>query len=309
MGIFGGGYMKEGPGIDKNAPKKKGVFLYIDVVFRKFADLMGTGFACFIISLPFLAFAYVVLSSFIMNGLGISAAIENTAQSMSGEGADAEKAAQVLYFSLRAMITILVYNFFGSGPVSASYAFITRCFTRGEHVWKMSDGWDKFKENLKQTALLLVLDIVVIALGSNAIAFYSALAGANTGASAMALTAAQYFTAIILILYMMMHIYIYQIMVTYECSFNDLIKSSITITIAKLPMSVLLTVITGAVTTVLLGTIVNPLVGIIIYAVIGHIFLRYPLEFYASRVIEKNIKAVKKQEKKKRAKITYLEEQ
>lgn len=309
MGIFGGGYMKEGPGIDKNAPKKKGIFLYIDVVFRKFIDLMGSGFMCFIISLPFLAFAYVVLSSFIMNGLGISAAIESTAQSMAGEGADVEEVAQVLYFSMRAMITILIYNFFGSGPVSASYAFITRCFTRGEHVWKMSDGWDKFKENLKQTIALLVLDIVVIALGSNALAFYPALAAANTGAMAAMLTVAQYFTAIILILYMMMHIYIYQIMVTYECSFIDLIKSSITITIAKLPMSVLLTAVTGAVILLLLGAISNPLVGIVIYAVIGHIVLRYPLEFYASRVIERNIKAVKKKEKKNRARITYPEEQ
>ncbi|MGM9936042.1 MAG: hypothetical protein ACI38A_01735 [Candidatus Ornithomonoglobus sp.] len=309
MGIFGGGYMKEGPGIDKNAPKKKGIFLYIDIVFRKFMDLIGTGFMCFIISLPFLAFTYVVLSSFIMNGLGISAAIESTAQSMAGEGADAEELAQVLYFSMRSMITIIVYNFFGSGPVSASYAFITRCFTRGEHVWKMSDGWDKFKENLKQTIALLILDIVVISLGSNAIAFYSALAAANTGSMATLLTVAQCFTAVILVLYMMMHIYIYQIMVTYECSFIDLIKSSITIAIAKLPMSVLLTAVTGAVIFALLGMISNPLIGIIIYAVIGHIVLRYPLEFYASRVIEKNIKAVKKQEKKNRAKITYMDEQ
>ncbi|MGN0164338.1 MAG: hypothetical protein ACI4EA_12300 [Candidatus Ornithomonoglobus sp.] len=307
MGIFGGGYMKEGPGIDKNAPKKKGVFLYIDIVFRKFMDLMGTGFMCFIISLPFLAFTYVVLASFIMNGLGISAAIESTAQSMAGEGADAEEVAQVLYFSMRSMITIIVYNFFGSGPVSASYAFITRCFTRGEHVWKMSDGWDKFKENLKQTIALLILDIVVISLASNAISFYSALAAANTGAMATLLTAAQCFTAVILVLYMMMHIYIYQIMVTYECSFIDLIKSSITIAIAKLPMSVLLTAVTGAVIFALLGMITNPRIGIIIYAVLGHIVLRYPLEFYASRVIEKNIKAVKKQEKKNRAKITYLD--
>ncbi|MGN0181519.1 MAG: hypothetical protein ACI4DP_03780 [Candidatus Ornithomonoglobus sp.] len=307
MGIFGGGYMKEGPGIDKNAPKKKGIFLYIDIVFRKFMDLMGTGFMCFIISLPFLAFTYVILSSFIMNGLGISAAIESTARSMAGEGADAEELAQMLYFSMRSMITIIVYNFFGSGPVSASYAFITRCFTRGEHVWKMSDGWDKFKENLKQTIALLILDIVVISLASNAIAFYSALAAANTGSMATLLTVAQCFTAVILVLYMMMHIYIYQIMVTYECSFIDLIKSSITIAIAKLPMSVLLTAVTGAVIFALLGMISNPMIGIIIYAVLGHIVLRYPLEFYASRVIEKNIKAVKKQEKKNRAKITYLD--
>lgn len=309
MGLFGGGYMKEGPGIDKNAPKKKGLFLYIDVVFRKFTNLMGAGFLYFVISLPFLVITYVILSAFIMNGLGIISAIEQTAASVSEDAASVNEASQILYFSMRAMITIIVFNFFGSGPVSASYAYITRCYTRGEPVWMISDGWDKFKENLKQSLLLIILDIVVIVLGSNAIAFYTALAGASTGASATALIFAKYFTTVVLLLYMMMHIYIYQIMVTYECGFVDLIKSSLMLTIAKLPMSLLLIAITGVLSVLLTGALPNPLAGILIYAVIGHIFLRYPLEFYATRVIEKNIKSVKKKEQKNRAKITYLDQQ
>lgn len=299
--------MKEGPGVDKNAPKKKGFFLYIDIVFRKFLDLMCSGFVCFLVSLPFLAIAYVFLSTFIMNGLGISDAIEQTAAGTSIEGQSAEQIAQLLYFSMRAMITLLLYNILGSGPVSASYAFIARCFTRGEHVWKMSDGWDKFKENFKQSILILILDILVIALGSNAVGFYKALAAANNGALGAALMAAEYFTVVVILLYFMMHIYLYQIMVTYECGFGKLIRSSVTMTVAKLPMSVLLTAITSGLIVVLTGCISNPFIGIIIYAVIGHIFLRFPLEFYAARMIEKNIKAVKKKEDKNRPRITYID--
>jgi uncharacterized membrane protein YesL len=97
-------------------------------------------------------------------------------------------------------------------------------------------------------------------------------------------------------------------MVTYECDFRELIKASVMMTLAKLPMSVFLTALTGALTVLLMGALSNPLAGLIIYSVIGLTFLRYPLEFYASRVIEKNIKAVKKKEKKKKAKITYMEE-
>lgn len=308
MGLFGGGYMKEGPGVDKNAPKKKGLFLYIEVLTRKFTKLISAGFLHFLISLPFLAVAFVVLSSFIMSALGLDSAIERTAQSIAGENVSAEEAAQMLYFSLRAMIAVFLYNFFGSGPASAAYAFVTRCFTRSEPVWVVSDGWDKFKENFKQSIVLILLDIVVIALGANAIAFYHSMALENAGAAASVLMVVQYFTTVVLVLYMMMHIYVYQIMVTYECKFGDLIKSSIMIAIAKLPMSVLLTAITGIATVLLIEGFANPMIGILLYAVAGHIFLRYPLEFYAARVIEKNIKAVRKQTRKNRAKITYIEE-
>lgn len=308
MGLFNG-YLKEGPGIDKDAPKKKGVFLYIDIVFRKFFDLISSGFVCFVASLPFLLFAYVILSTMVMNGLGIGTAIEETAKSTAAEGASAEELAQMLNLSIRAIITVLLYNIMGSGPVSASYAYITRCFTRGEHVWKMSDGWDKFKENFKHTILLFIVDTVIIALSSNAVGFYSALASKSTGSAAAMLMAAKYFTMVIMFLYLIMHIYVYQIAVTYECKFKDLLKSSITIAIAKLPMSFLLIVITSAAIVFGLGSGINPMVGIVLYAVIGHIFLRYPLEFYAARVIEKNIREVRKQEKKREAKITYLDAQ
>ena len=36
MGLFFGGYDKAGPGVDPNAPKKKGFFLYMELVTRKF---------------------------------------------------------------------------------------------------------------------------------------------------------------------------------------------------------------------------------------------------------------------------------
>ena len=41
MGIFGGGYDKPGKGVDKNEPKKKGFFLFFDIVIRKFTKFLG----------------------------------------------------------------------------------------------------------------------------------------------------------------------------------------------------------------------------------------------------------------------------
>ena len=45
-------YMKEGPGVDKNEKKKRGIFLYSDVVTRKFFQLMKLNILYVIFSLP-----------------------------------------------------------------------------------------------------------------------------------------------------------------------------------------------------------------------------------------------------------------
>ena len=96
-------------------------------------------------------------------------------------------------------------------------------------------------------------------------------------------------------------------MVTYNCKFGELLKSAAIMTIAKLPMNLLLTVITGGAIVLIFYFIPNPMVSTIVYIVVGGVLFRYPLEFYASRVIEKNIKAVKKNSAKNEAKITYID--
>lgn len=305
MGLFNG-YLKEGPGVDKNAKKKKGIFLYFDIVFRKFIKLMSANALYFAVSIPYLVIAYIFLASFVMGAFGLDLAIERTVASTVIEGVTPEQLGQTLSVTMRMMITMVLFNFFGSGPAGASYAYAARCYTRGEHVWLLSDGWDKFKGNLKQSIPLFFIDIVVLVLGMNAVAFYSTLASSSTGAMLLLLSWAKYFTVVVIMVYMMMHIYIYQIMVTYECKFTELIKVSALITIAKLPMSVLMTAITGFGT--VLAFSLNPMAGIFIYVLIGMILLRYSLEFYASRVLEKNIKVLARKEQKTRTNITHTEE-
>ena len=113
----------------------------------------------------------------------------------------------------------------------------------------------------------------------------------------------------VLTIFIFMHYYIYQIMVTYECKFKDLLKYSLIFAIAKLPMTLLLTVICGG---ILIGGAVllygNPFMYALIFSIIGLTLTRYPIEFYAARVIEKNIKAEKKKQEKNKARINYIDE-
>ena len=58
MGLFSFNYAKPGPGVDKNAPKKKGFFLYFEIFRRKFFKLLQANMLYFLCSLPFLAIIF-----------------------------------------------------------------------------------------------------------------------------------------------------------------------------------------------------------------------------------------------------------
>lgn len=307
MGIFGGGYMKEGPGVSKSDVQKKGFFLYWDIVFRKFTKFMALNAMYMISSILFLVLAYVLLSEFVINAFGINESIESLASSYSGTDVSPEDVSQMLYMAMRSMITILLFNFMGAGPVSASYAYIARCYTKGQHAWLFSDGWDKFKENFKYSILVAIIDIIVIFLGMNAVAFYRVMAAETTGTMSGLFSGITAFTVMLISMYVVMHTYLYQIMVTYECKFSELWKSAVVMTMAKLPINILLSVIGGGLIVLMFSFMPNPVIGIIIYWFIGITFMKYPLDFYAVRVIDKNIKAVKKKQKKREAKITYID--
>lgn len=284
MGFFNN-YLKEGPGIDKNAPKKKGIFLFFEVFFRKFFKLIKAGIFYFLESIPFLAIAIFLMAPFITKSLGIGEAIFSSIGNVNS----------ILVFYV--FIGCALLNFFGSGPASAGYAYVTRCFVRGEHTWVWSDGWDKIKENFKNSILLMLLDIAVVLAGVYGIYFYGAFASDMPGIVQSMFAMCRGALAVIFLLYVMLHIFAYQIMVTYECGFKDLLKNSFIMMMANLPMCVLLTVVTGVmfgVSFVYLGKF-----GVLLYAIVGIQIMRFPLEFYAARVIEKNIKRVKKKEKKK----------
>lgn len=302
MGLFSTNYNKPGPGVSRNERKRKGLFLYIQIVFRKFLKLMQASFLYTVFSLPYLFLAFEFISPLFMNAFGFTRAIMNTT-SFTPE--------DIAYMEvwLRVVLALAVFNFIGFAPVSASYAFVTRCFTRGEHAWILSDGKDILIGNIKQSLLLFLFDCVIIFLTTNAINFYRILEEQNVGGMANVFFFLRYIMYSVLAVFTFMHYYIYQIMVTYECKFIDLLKNSVIIAIAKLPMTVLLTVICGAIFGVGVYFVSdNPFLFAIIYSIIGITFTRYPMEFYASRVLDKNIRIENKKKENKKARINYIEE-
>ncbi len=268
MGLFYN-YEKPGPGIDKNAPKKKGLALFFSVFFRKFFPLIKANILYFLVSLPFLAVLF----------FWIAPQFVDLFFDGNMEGVDPS-----LHNMFNMVFCGLLFNSFGSGPAAASYSYVVRSFLREEPIWLVSDGFDKFKENFKQSMALVVIDCVILFVVGVALRYYF------TRGSALAV---MIFAVLMIayLIYAMAHRFMYQIMVTYECKLIDVIRNGLIMTMAKLPICLLLMVITGAICIAIFGLL--GLVAVVIYATVGMSLTRFPLELYAAEVIEKNIEKTK----------------
>ena len=300
MGIFGGGYDKPGKGVDKNEPKKKGFFLFFDIVIRKFTKFLGANCLYAITSIIWIAILYI-FGGIVLSSTHIVQNVSDTIISL-GTESSAENVQGSIMILIQLAFSIGVFTFWGSGPATAAYSYITRCFTRGEHTWVLSDGADKFKENFKQSMVVVLIDAVLLVFGINAILFYHSLY-VSTGS--MLWMMLLYVMILVLVVYTMMHPYLYQIMVTFECGIGSLYKNALLITLAKLPGNFFTTFI-GVLIYGALFTFVNPLAAAIIVVVIGLCVTCYPPQFYAARVIERSIL---KDMKEKQHKVEYIGEE
>lgn len=299
MGIFGGGYTKEGKGVDKNEPKKKGFFLFIDILIHKISKLIGANCLYTMTSIIWIAVLYF-LGGLMISSTEIVGSIAERINAVEA-GINQEEMQGSIMLLLQLVFSIGIFTFWGSGPASSAYAYINRCFTRGEHAWVVSDGVDKFKENFKQGMLVVLFDLIILVFAVNAMHFYHVL---YTGTSNILWLVLEYLIIMVLIVYTMMHPYIYQIMVTFECSIWSIYKNALIITFAKLPVSFILLSL-GTAVIFALFTYLNPLAAALIAVIAGLCITRYPSEFYAARVIERSIL---KDMKEKQPKIEYIEE-
>lgn len=287
------GMMKEGKGVDKNEPQKKGFYLFFDIVWHKMGKFIQTNTLYSILSILWIAFLYIAAPINI-----------DWIKSIIGNVENAEYMAQSMAFGLREVFALVMFNLWGNPLLAPSYAYITRSFTRREPVWIWSDGLDIFKKNFKQAIVVFIVDAAILVMGIFSGYFYY-MQYTTTGNSAW-LFLCGLFGALIFI-YTIMHYYIYQIMVTFECTIGQLYKNAILCAVAHLPMAIVHTIISAGII-ILLSLAVFPGIVIVFDLVIGLCLTRYPMEFYAARVIKKVIKRQEKDAVRNKAKITYVGE-
>lgn len=308
MGFFGGGYDKPGRGVDPNAPKKRALFFYIELVSRKFTKFLQAGALFSIFSLPVLAMTYILTAvSFVAPIASIQSTAREIMLSNGVPEVDIPGQLGTITFSICSMGAVFFVSLWGSGPLSAALSYVFRCFTREEHVWLFSDGKDKAKENFKQGLIILLIDLVVYFAAPIAVTFYYNMS--NAAGMGTVGTLIMYILILAAFIYTMMHPYMYQIMITFECKFKDLFKNSLLLSLAHLPVNVLLTA--AALALIILPAALFGAVGAMAMSIcaltFGYMFTRYPMEFYAARIIKKTFLNDNSMALKNTAQIEYEE--
>ena len=261
MGLFFN-YDKPGPGVDKDAPKKKGIFLYFELFFRKFWLLMKVNMLYFLVSLPVMAaYNFILINA-------LSAFLPEDAMSASWHAS----------IVLTAIVTIL----WGAGPITGGFVYILRNFAREEHAWIVSDFFEKSKETFKIGIIVLLLDLAMLIFGINAANVYMSLIAKGVSVAKYALAA----LVVLFFFYTFLHYYVYEFGVTFENTAAKTLKNALITGIATLPANLFLTVFIVAVT-LLAFSYLTPFSMILIMFLFWMSFMRFPIDFYTARMIKR----------------------
>ena len=120
-----------------------------------------------------------------------------------------------------------------TGPFTSGVSYVTRNWSRDEHAFIWSDFKDAMKANWKQSlpvSVITGLMPLVMYLGWT---FYGEMA-----ATTPLMVVPQVLILMIAMMWSLSVTYMHPMLITYELSFKDLLRNSILLSVARLPMSV-----------------------------------------------------------------------
>ena len=234
MGIFNSNYNKPGKGIDKNAPKKKGLNLFYDTYFRKFWDIIKLNLLYFVTILPCLA-VVMLLAGGLANDV-VGKYLPLAAQALGLDTIDINnlelaKLVMAADIGIRIGTAFIFTIFVGAGPMTAGFIYILKCFINEQPVFLVSDYFKAVKSNWKQSLGVWLIDLVVYTFAYYAIRFYGGL-----GAPMMYL---KYLLYMLLFFFTILHFFIYHLLISYKLPFTQLYRNSALFAIPSFPFCLL----------------------------------------------------------------------
>lgn len=267
MGFFN--FKKEGPGVSKDGPKKKGIFLFFELFGRKIGKFCEINMLYFLVSIPMILVSFIAANFFV----NYMANILNVT---------VDKAALLPWYLLAAFLFVL---FIGSGPASASLAYFNQCVVKEKGIYLVSDFFEQFKKNFKQGIIVGIINPLL----SFAMLFCALFYGVQYMVTGSMLW---FFCMIVLIavglIFVSSGFYIYQLMITFENSTLELYKNSIILALINLPVNLIFIILLFIISDLIFTTF-HAAITIVLSFICLISVMRFIIEFYTSRVIEKKI--------------------
>lgn len=263
LGIFPN-YEKSGPGIDKNAPKKRGIFLYFELLGRYFWKFIRANMLYVAVSLPIaILYHYMFLCIF---------------GTFYGESADLSLVNQsALTFTV--LLTIL----WGTGPTSCGFTHILRSMAREEHVWISLDFFGKSKESFKHGLVFWLTDMAIFLVSAVSIRVYTQFAEQKSILFLIPLL----IIIVMLFVYTLMHFFLYELEITFRNKLKEIYKNAFLLSLATLPMGILIGGIICLLSYFILGVLGET--GIVVIAFLIWVgAMRFMIDLYSARYIKKH---------------------
>ena len=202
--------------------------------------------------------------------------------------------------SLKMALGILIFaaSVLCLGPLSAGMAYISRNTSREEHTFAtdiFSVGW----ENKKQAIPMGVID--VIATFSVLLYFFYDYSSINPGYG-MLMDFLKYFVVVIYAFYIVLRIYAYMIMVTFEMTLGEVLKNAFILTYSNLPRTL---IIWATIAAVVALNVFLPLPSLLLFPLFDISFTSFVAGFICfapldKHMIQPTILLIREQEEKER---------
>lgn len=260
MGFLSANYNKPGPGVDKDAPQKPRFFIFFEVVKRKFWNLIKVNMMFVVFNILALLVANYI-SSVLFQRIKI-------------DGGMGDLVIRVFFAAILTLIPVIT-----TGPVQAGFTYVLRNYSREEHSFIWGDFKEHFSKNFKQGMIITVIDIVAMFLFSIAINVYSSMSGT------LALFGAT-FMIISIVIFFMMHLYMYPMLVTVNLSIKNIYKNALIFSIMKFIPNILMIILNIVIA---YFAFYIPILGVVIYVLILPAFVGLMNNFFVDPLITKYV--------------------
>lgn len=240
-------------------PHKPRIVTFFDIFLRKFWHLVKLNMLFLLFNLPALIVMPLVAQFF-------PTMLNNSINEL------------MFYFTASAILVCIPVV--TTGPVQAGFTYILRNFSREEHAFLWWDFREHAVKNAGQSSLICLIDLVVVLIIGIDISFYMRISEKN-----ILQTAAAFFVIILFIIYVMMHMYIYPMLITFRLSVKQIYKNAFIFSIIRFFPNLGILALCSVL--VLMPLLLLPVVGILMLLFITMSLIGLITNFYVYPVLKK----------------------
>ena len=253
-------YSKPGPGVSKDEPQKASILLFFDLFFRKFWDLIKLNLMYFIFNIPAILITLVLFLVFVDKTM-----IDDPLNDL------------ILKFIMGSLFIFI--PLITVGPAQCGFTYVLRNYSRQEHAFLWWDFKETALKNMKESLIISLIDLVVFVIVLFDFRAYSVFSNGS-----IFMTIASGFFVVAFVIYLIMHMYIYPMLVTFKLPVKQIYKNALIFALMKFIPNLGILILCAA---IVIATFMNPIIGFILMPLITFSLIGFITNFYVYPKLKK----------------------